>query len=181
MTIIKNVLHYGLLVLVAAVVYVLFLFPGTYNIHTDSMHQTLPVGTKVYTAQQAEYRVGDVISFQAFMVSDEPAHVVTHRLIGFNADGTLLTKGDANKDTDAPAVAVTENDILGKVVWQVPFVGALQDWMKLNQVYIWIMAAGVVLLILLFPKIKQLWADPEDDSASAESISEKPSEELTPV
>jgi len=181
MTIIKNVLFYGLLAFVAAVVFVLFLFPGTYNIHTDSMRQTLPVGTKVYTAQQAEYQVGDVISFRAFMVSDEPAHVVTHRLIGFNADGTLLTKGDANKDADAPAVAVTTNDILGKVVWQIPLVGAIQDWMKLNQVYIWFMAAGVVLLIFIFPSIKKLWADPEDDSASAESVSEKPSEELHPV
>jgi signal peptidase len=175
MSLIKNVLGFIVIGLLFAVFALLFLMPGTYNINNGSMQPTITVDTKVYTVGQSEYQVGDIIAFKAHMTSDQPKIVVTHRLIGFNDDGSLITKGDANDSTDAPAMPVVTSDVLGKVVWQVPFIGGVQTWMGQNLIFIVMMAVGLGLLAFL-PKRKLPDTEKQDDSASAEPIPEKTSE-----
>lgn len=109
-----------LLVLGAAVVagYLLFIAPNykLYLIHTGSMRPTLPIGSAV-VVHKGPVRVGQVITFRPF----DGSTVVTHRLVGINANGTLITKGDANKTTDVDVV--TRANVVGHVVAAPQYVG----------------------------------------------------------
>lgn len=71
-------------------------------VHTGSMTPTIPSRSAVLV-WKGHYRVGQVISFE------EQHGVITHRLVKINADGTLVTRGDANSTDDPwtlPASAV---------------------------------------------------------------------------
>jgi signal peptidase I len=73
---------------------------------------------------------------------DHPEKTRTHRLVRRDADGTLVTKGDANQDADSSQV--TDADVLGLGVIRVPFVGRPSYWMAERN---W-PALGVSLLLL---------------------------------
>lgn len=78
-----------------------------YVIHTGSMGDTIPSGSVVIDRQH-EYHVGQVVTYTINGMT------VTHRLVGINADGTVTTKGDANRSVD-PWHAPKSN-IIGGVV-----------------------------------------------------------------
>jgi signal peptidase len=80
-----------------------------YLIHTGSMTPTIPIGSAVLV-HRGPVRVGQIITFRPF----DGSTVVTHRLVGVNANGTLITKGDANKTTDVDIV--TRANVIGHVV-----------------------------------------------------------------
>lgn len=124
----------------------MFAWPGSYNITNPSMTPTISVGTKVFTQKASQYNAGDIITFKAIQVDGQDPLVVTHRLVGFNDDGTLITWGDANDSVDFPAVPVYEADIIGKVVYQIPMVGTVQMWMMAHRL-IWV--PWVLLVIVL--------------------------------
>ncbi|MBW4061901.1 hypothetical protein HJC99_05005 [Candidatus Saccharibacteria bacterium] len=85
-----------------------------YVVRTGSMGNTYPPKTLV-VVKVGEYHVGQVISFR------EHGDITTHRLLGFNADGTLITKGDAN-DTPDPWT-LHRSDIIGGVTGSVRGLG----------------------------------------------------------
>ena len=78
-----------------------------YVVHTGSMSPTIPSGSAVIV-EQHRYRIGQVITFR------EHGETVTHRLVAVVADGTAVTKGDANRSTDPWRVA--PQNIVGGVV-----------------------------------------------------------------
>ncbi len=78
-----------------------------YEIRTGSMTPHIPAGSLV-VVREGHVQIGEVISFRS------PAGVVTHRLIGRNADGTLITKGDANPSADV--YPVPPSRVIGHVV-----------------------------------------------------------------
>lgn len=78
-----------------------------YVVHTGSMTPTIPSKSAVLVEKRS-YHVGQVISFR------ESGAVVTHRLVGLNPDGTLITKGDANTTVDP--WKTTRADVIGGVV-----------------------------------------------------------------
>ena len=155
-----------LVVLAILAIAVLFAWPGTYNITNGSMTPTAPVGTKVFTQQQSQYETGDIITFKAIEIKDHGSLVVTHRLVGFNPDGTLVTKGDANDSVDYPAVPVHQSDVIGKVVGQVPVVGGVQMWMMTNPL-LWMPFVLVLLLVFIWPFLGK-----SKDETSQSSVSE---------
>jgi signal peptidase I len=65
-----------------------------YIVHTGSMSPTIPSRSAVIVKKGA-YSLGQVIAFH------EQNGVVTHRLIKRKGDGTLMTKGDANRTADS--------------------------------------------------------------------------------
>jgi len=85
-----------------------------YVVRTGSMIPTIPPESLV-VVQVDEYAVGQVITF----VRD--GHVVTHRLVAVNADGGLVTRGDANEADDASPVRAA--DVMGGVVASPPKIG----------------------------------------------------------
>lgn len=90
----------------------------SYAIISGSMEPAYPVGTLVYTepADGAALKSGDVAAFWR----DED--VIVHRVReNDEAEGSLVTKGDANAEDDLHPVPY--QNVLGKVVFSVPLVG----------------------------------------------------------
>ncbi|HST13365.1 MAG TPA: signal peptidase I [Gaiellaceae bacterium] len=85
-----------------------------YVIHTGSMGPTIPSRSAVLV-REGRYHRGQAITFHVNGIT------VTHRLVAFNADGTVDTKGDGN-DTRDPW-HVPRADIVGGVVLAPHYVG----------------------------------------------------------
>jgi signal peptidase I len=85
-----------------------------YVVHTGSMNPSIPPKSAVIVRAGA-YRIGQVISFIT------PEGVVTHRLVRRNADGTLVTRGDANRSDDPGSVRPSQ--VIGGVVAAPPTLG----------------------------------------------------------
>jgi signal peptidase len=99
-------------VCLALVVPAVLLYTGVlpyriYIIHTGSMIPTIPPRSAV-VVRDGVYHVGQVISFESVN------GIVTHRLIHREADGMLITKGDANRTADPGQTAPSH--VIGGVV-----------------------------------------------------------------
>jgi signal peptidase len=101
----------GVSTIFAALLLALVVVAGTnkriYVVHTGSMTPTIPIKSAVLVDKRS-YHVGQVISFR------ENGEVVTHRFVGLNPDGTLITKGDGNTTVDP--WKTTRADVIGGVV-----------------------------------------------------------------
>jgi signal peptidase I len=77
---------------------------------TPSMYPTIPPGSEIFVSKQKTYQVGEVIEFHANGLT------WAHRLIGINADGSYVTKGDNSANSpDAFVPPVTKADVVGRV------------------------------------------------------------------
>jgi signal peptidase I len=96
-----------------------------YVIVTGSMEPGIEAGDVVLASPRPviEDSVGRVISFEDPARAD---HVLTHRLVSINEDGTLVTKGDANPTADSVPVPRESVTGLGRVLVQ--FVGLPVVW-----------------------------------------------------
>ena len=77
-----------------------------------------------------EVRMGDVVSFQP--EPNDPT-LITHRVVGisFTSDGTrFTTRGDANSANDDPLLP---EQIKGRAVYHVPWVGHASLWLGNNR------------------------------------------------
>ena len=92
-----------------------------YIVHTGSMEPTITPRSAVIVEQHV-YKVGQPISFY------EQGGVVTHRLIRVNADGTAITKGDANQTADPWTIKTSA--IIGGVVANPPELGYWLMYLK---------------------------------------------------
>lgn len=99
----------------------------------------MKVGSIVMVKPTQEYKIGDVITFGKVGNRKTP---ITHRIAEIKVNsGTPIyfTEGDANRRIDQ--AVVRNEDILGKVVFIVPYIGYLVDFIK--------KPLGFVLIILL--------------------------------
>ncbi len=102
------------------------------SIVSGSMSPSMPVGTAVFVREAPEYRVNDVVTYRL------NNKFVTHRVVYANND-YYLTQGDANKNLDK--LPVNRDQISGKVVFFLPYVGYLQEstktwWGLIGLVYV---------------------------------------------
>ncbi|MGJ9373690.1 signal peptidase I [Nesterenkonia sp. CF4.4] len=91
---------------------------------TSSMEPSLPPGTLVVSqpVDPAEVGIGDVITYQP---ESGNRTLITHRVISVGygeAGSTYVLQGDNSGAADDPIV---EDQIMGKVIYSVPFVGYL--------------------------------------------------------
>lgn len=100
-------------------------------IPTGSMRPNIPPGSLVlvHRVPVSSLKVGDVITH---IDAVNPKITISHRIIkAYKIDGKVpafVTKGDANKVADTPIVG---GEVVGKVVWHVPYLGwALLDAKK---------------------------------------------------
>lgn len=97
-----------------------------------SMGSALPVGSLAVVVPQAEYQVGDVVTFKI----PDAGELLTHRINSVKVskchcvtveatDGVRVyeTQGDANNVADD--WELTDDDIVGKVVFHIPYLGYL--------------------------------------------------------
>lgn len=146
----------------------------SFSILSGSMTPTYGVGSLVYVKPEAaaEYQPGDPITFMA----DEDT-VVTHRItqvVPDEEDPTLVryqTKGDANADVDG--TLVHPQNVLGKVVFNIPYLGYLLTWlMQPPGLYIAIIVLVVgIALNFLFDKWKE--EDEKEEKAKLELNSQQ--------
>lgn len=98
-----------------------------YVIITGSMEPGISAGDVVLVSPSPDIdtTVGRVISFED---PGRPGHVLTHRVVAINQDGTLTTKGDANPTVDSVPVAPEAVTGLGRLL--VMFVGLPAVWLR---------------------------------------------------
>ena len=141
-------------VIVAAIVILAILLGGVrlvglqpFAVLSGSMEPTYHVGSLIYVkaCDPADIQVGDPITF----VLDEKLTVATHRVIEIDPDGEhFYTKGDANNAPDG--TPVYGPNIIGRPVFTVPYLGYFSDWIT-NPPGMYVgLAAGAILVILMF-------------------------------
>lgn len=124
------------------------------SVLTGSMEPTIPTGSIVFIYPRAEYGEGDVVTFKRMESSLEIP--VTHRIIavaeGDRGDRAFKTKGDANESEDMDSVS--QNEIYGKVIFHLPYIGYLLDAAKTP----WGFAALIIVpaLLVIMDEIKKI-------------------------
>ncbi len=94
-----------------------------YAIKTQSMEPEIPVNSLAYVSsiEFDELKTGDIITYVA-----EDGVTVTHRIVSIdNSERMLRLKGDNNEFPDA--LSVKESQVLGKVIFTIPFLGHITN------------------------------------------------------
>lgn len=108
-------------------------------VQSGSMSPTVPTGSVVVVQPTDEYEVGDIITFGEDTRSEVPT---THRIVDIEViegEYRYTTKGDANEDSDAQSI--TEDEIVGKMLISIPFLGYILDFAR--------QPAGFLILVLI--------------------------------
>lgn len=113
-----------------------------YVVQTGSMMPMVPPASLV-VVEVGEYEVGQAITFR------KQGELVTHRLLSVNADGTLMTKGDANASADPTATAVS--DVVGGVVYAPEGVGFWVMYLR-NPLTVLSLVLWVVVVWFVWPR-----------------------------
>lgn len=119
---------------------------------SGSMEPTLPTHSRIIIHEQSAYKVGDIITFHT-----DGNEVVTHRLVKYANDGSLVTKGDANPTPDAWDNPVTKSDVMGKVIFMTP-ITTLAFWTTFRGI-------GIILCLVVIGAVL-LWRV-KDESTEA--------------
>lgn len=142
---------------VVAGLLVISVFPITGNykvmvVLSGSMEPAIKVGSVVVVKPVANYEVGDIITFGPMGKNKMP---ITHRIAEIKEkEGRMIyvTKGDANDSTDSNEVP--KNQIVGKALFSVPYIGYAVDTAKkpLGFAFIIIVPAAII----IFDEVKKI-------------------------
>ena len=153
------------IVLVAIVVLIAVLLMGakiiglkTYSVISPSMKPAYNVGDLVYVKSVDHESIEDLKSIKAgdpiTFLLDENLTVATHRVIDVELNNEdiqksrFYTKGDANETPDSNPVLY--GNIVGKVVFKLPLLGYVADWVQNPPGTYIAVTIGAVILILVF-------------------------------
>ena len=96
-------------------------------VESGSMAPTIPLGSALVVSPSETYSIGDVVTFQR--VTDD--EVTTHRIIGeevLEGKAVFIMQGDANNAADQRPVE--KREIVGKVVFHIPYLGFILDFLR---------------------------------------------------
>ena len=108
-----------------------FPIPGNYKVlvvKSGSMEPNIRTGSVVVVKPASDYNIGDIITFGPYSKTKAPT---THRIYEMKVEGgetIYITKGDANNAPDTREIK--KADIVGKVLFSVPFLGYAVDFAK---------------------------------------------------
>ena len=117
-----------------------------YSVISGSMEPEYPVGSLIYVKEvdPSEIKVDDVITY--VLPSETPS---THRVVRIDKENQLFyTKGDANKIEDGAPVHF--KNLIGTPVFKIPYLGYVAYYIQHPPGMYIAIAAGAVLLILVF-------------------------------
>jgi signal peptidase len=148
-----------------------FLFYGTgqfipyydgFIVTSGSMEPEIQTGSLLFTTPSSveNIRVGDTITF------GEKDSLTTHKVIEKNISGnqtTFKTQGIANNSPDPGTV--TENQIIGKKLFSIPYLGYITTWAGTTTgLTILIIIPGTLLMLLEAKKIhEEITKQPQKD------------------
>jgi len=122
-----------------------------FGVLTGSMEPTYPTGSLIYVAdvEAEDLRVNDVITF-----SLSPNVIATHRIVEVVPDENnpsivrFRTKGDANTSVDASLVSA--NNIIGRVVFSVPQLGYVANYIQSPPGIYVAIAVSALMIVFVF-------------------------------
>ena len=97
-------------------------------VQSGSMEPTIKTGALVVIKPETTYKEGDIITFGKDTKKDVPT---THRITAIRVESGVViytVKGDANNSPDPREVK--QNEIIGKVIFSVPYLGYIMDFAK---------------------------------------------------
>ncbi len=118
---------------------------------SGSMQPLFNPGDIIFISRTKEVRVGDIIAFRE--PSGKEKVLITHRVINITEKG-IKTKGDANEDPDP--FLVNPNDVIGKPVFLIPFLGYLTQ----RNPIIWFIFIFLPSCLLIVGEIKKMFTHP---------------------
>jgi signal peptidase I len=151
LNVLKNI-GYVLLVTVLVAV-AIFVVAGRFGIggvralvvQSGSMEPAIPAKSIVFSAPSENYSEGDIITFAQ---SGRSNVLVTHRVVNVeNLDGgkVFTTKGDANEDADGEKVPA--KDVVGEVLFSIPFVGAIVSFAQTLPGFVALIIVPAVIIV----------------------------------
>ena len=149
---------------------------GNYEIKivlSGSMEPAIKVGSIVIIKPADTYEIGDIITFGK---DDRDNVPTTHRIVEMRViEGELrfMTKGDANDDSDFREV--TENQIIGKVLLDIPWLGFLLDTAKKPLGFA--ILIGIPALAIVADEVKKIWKEVKKIKGKKESFDAAQDEE----
>ncbi|MBC7247873.1 MAG: signal peptidase I [Actinobacteria bacterium] len=122
-----------------------------YTVLSGSMEPALKVGgiTVCKSVPVESIKVGDIIAFNSL-----EGVKVTHRVISVaDEGGTLMfrTKGDANEEPDPDEFSISGNTV-HKVVFHIPYLGYVYNFIRNKLVFITIIMGSALLLLAILGK-----------------------------
>ncbi len=115
-----------------------------FTVRSGSMEPAIRTGSLIFVSARPAYAVGDIVT-----VATSDKQSVTHRIIERRdtATGqTFLTQGDANEDPDP--VTVARQDIVGKTLLAIPYLGYPVAYAQTKTGFIWLIVVPAALIIL---------------------------------
>lgn len=144
-----NILHKLWNILSAVLIFFGFIFfvisligIKPYIVASGSMEPAIHTGSLVFSAnRKVQPEIGDVITYQ----KDEA--FVTHRIVRIEENG-YITKGDANDQEDF--FTVSPSQVVGKVLFSVPFFGYLFSILQSSKALFCILAIAILSILCDF-------------------------------
>ncbi len=157
-----KIIYYIFIVFIAliAILLAVSVFPITGNykvmiVQSGSMAPAIKMGSIVIVKPVADYKIGDVITFGPMTKTKAPT---THRIAEIKVqDGepVYITKGDANEDPDQREI--TKKEIIGKVLFSVPYLGFAVATAKKPIGFMLIIVVPAV--IIIYDEAKKVWQE----------------------
>ncbi len=161
MNILFGIVHWVLLIMLVVIGALLALpllpIPGNLQsriVQSGSMEPAIKTGSVVFVLPAENYKEGDIITFGA-PASDTPT---SHRVVSVRAEGGTryyTTKGDANEDADPRDVP--EGEVLGKVLFSIPFLGYVLVFAKTSLGFLLLVVLPA--LIVIGDEIRKMWRE----------------------
>jgi len=149
----------GLLALIALLLIVsAFPITGNFKVLTvlsGSMEPAIHTGSIVAVKPAGDYKIGDIITFGPYSKTQAP---VTHRIAEIKVVGgqpVYITKGDANNAADTREIA--KKDIVGKVLFSLPYVGYAVGAAKKPVGFMLIIVVPAV--IIIYDEFRKIWGE----------------------
>jgi len=121
---------------------------GNYKIlvvQSGSMEPAIKTGSLVIVKPANKYSIGDIITFGPVTKTKPPT---SHRILDMEVvEGQIsyITKGDANEDPDNKRVV--EKDVLGKVLFALPYMGYVIDFARKPLGFVLIIGIPAVVIV----------------------------------
>ncbi|MFA4871591.1 MAG: signal peptidase I [Patescibacteria group bacterium] len=157
-----KIFYYLVIVLISviALLLIISILPLTGNfkvlaVLSGSMEPTIKTGSVVAIKPAANYQIGDIITFGKIGKNQTPT---THRINDIRVQEgkpIYITKGDANNTPDQKEVLT--NEVVGKVIFSVPYLGYAVDAAKKPIGFMIIIIVPAV--IIIYDEARKIYAE----------------------